>query len=116
MPDYYPARRTAEMAGLTRRQLAWWDDCGYVEAYRGKGNARFYDRKQVALLRVLGGLRAKGFSLQRIRKLLPQIVAAVDGGAPYILVAGRKAHAVKDRNLLAVAAKARSSVYVVDVT
>lgn len=57
------------MAGITPRQLQWWDERGVVVPAR-EGHRRLYSMEDLAEIAVICQLRRKGFSLQRVRKVM----------------------------------------------
>jgi DNA-binding transcriptional MerR regulator len=69
MIDSYTSSQVSERTGLTPRQLQWWDEQGIVMPAR-QGHRRLYSAKDLAELAILSDLRRRGFSLQRIRKMI----------------------------------------------
>jgi DNA-binding transcriptional MerR regulator len=69
MSQSFTSSQVSERTGLTPRQLQWWDEQGIVAPAR-EGHRRLYSPKDLAELAVLCDLRNRGFSLQRIRKML----------------------------------------------
>lgn len=69
MNQSFTSSQVSERTGLTPRQLQWWDEQGIVIPAR-KGHHRVYSSKDLAELAVLSDLRRRGFSLQRIRKMI----------------------------------------------
>jgi DNA-binding transcriptional MerR regulator len=69
MIDSYTSSQVSERTGLTPRQLQWWDEQGIVVPAR-QGHRRLYSAKDLAELAILSDLRRRGFSLQRIRKMM----------------------------------------------
>jgi DNA-binding transcriptional MerR regulator len=69
MNQSFTSSQVSERTGLTPRQLQWWDEQGIVVPAR-QGHRRLYSAKDLAELAVLCDLRQRGFSLQRIRKLM----------------------------------------------
>jgi DNA-binding transcriptional MerR regulator len=69
MIDSYSSSQVSERTGLTPRQLQWWDEQGIVVPAR-QGHRRLYSAKDLAELAILSDLRRRGFSLQRIRKMI----------------------------------------------
>ncbi len=65
----FTSSQVSERTGLTPRQLQWWDEQGIVVPVR-EGHRRLYSTKDLAELAILCDLRRRGFSLQRIRKML----------------------------------------------
>jgi DNA-binding transcriptional MerR regulator len=57
------------IAGLTGRQLQWWDERGLITPAR-QGHRRLYDWNQLVTAAVIAQLRRRGFSLQRIRRVI----------------------------------------------
>ena len=69
MNQSFTSSQVSERTGLTPRQLQWWDEQGIVVPER-QGHRRLYSSKDLAELAVLCDLRQRGFSLQRIRKMI----------------------------------------------
>ncbi|MGH9580380.1 MAG: MerR family transcriptional regulator [Terriglobales bacterium] len=65
----FTSRQVVELTGITLRQLQWWDERGIVVPER-EGRRRLYRMDDVAAIAVIAELRAKGFSLQRVRKVV----------------------------------------------
>ncbi len=63
------SRQVVALTGITPRQLQWWDERGIVRPAR-EGRRRLYTMDEVAAIAVIAELRAKGFSLQRVRKVV----------------------------------------------
>jgi DNA-binding transcriptional MerR regulator len=57
------------LTGITGRQLQWWDERGVVEPGR-QGHRRIYSWDQLVTAAVICQLRRRGFSLQRVRKVI----------------------------------------------
>ena len=74
-PDLSPVGRTytstdvARIAGVSLRQLQWWDEKKVVSP-RHEGHKRIYLPAEVIEITVIAELRRKGFSLQKIRRVL----------------------------------------------
>ena len=58
-----------ELTGITARQLQWWDEQGIVVPAR-EGHCRLYSHADLAEVAVVCQLRKKGFSLQRVRRVM----------------------------------------------
>ena len=69
MKESFTSSQVSERTGLTPRQLQWWDEQGIVAPAR-QGHRRLYSAKDLAELAILSDLRRRGFSLQRIRKMI----------------------------------------------
>src|SRR3954454_24169379 len=74
-PDLVPGQRTytstdvASIAQVSLRQLQWWDERKVVSP-RHEGHKRIYLPEEVIEITVIAELRRKGFSLQKIRRVL----------------------------------------------
>jgi DNA-binding transcriptional MerR regulator len=74
-PDFSPTQRTytstdvARIAQVSLRQLQWWDERKVVSP-RHEGHKRIYLTEEVVEITVIAELRRKGFSLQKIRRVL----------------------------------------------
>jgi len=74
-PESTPMDRTstsadvARLASVSLRQLQWWDEQKVVSP-RHEGHRRIYSPAEVVEITVIAELRRKGFSLQKIRRVL----------------------------------------------
>lgn len=59
----------ARISGVSLRQLQWWDERNVVSP-RQDGHRRVYAPDEVVEVSVIAALRKKGFSLQKIRRVL----------------------------------------------
>jgi len=57
------------LTGITARQLQWWDERGIVAPGR-RGHRRVYTWDELVTVAVICQLRRRGFSLQRMRKVI----------------------------------------------
>ena len=82
-----------ELTGITPRQLQWWDERRVVVPAR-EGHRRLYSMEDLAEVAVICQLRRKGFSLQRVRKVMrflqrefgKRLADAVSGTSEYHLL------------------------------
>jgi DNA-binding transcriptional MerR regulator len=65
----YSSTDVAQLAGVSLRQLQWWDEQKVVSP-RHEGHKRLYALEEVVEVSVIAELRRKGFSLQKIRRVL----------------------------------------------
>jgi DNA-binding transcriptional MerR regulator len=65
----YNSLEVARICGVSLRQLQWWDERNVVSP-RQDGHKRIYSRDEVVEISVIAELRRKGFSLQKIRRVL----------------------------------------------
>jgi DNA-binding transcriptional MerR regulator len=68
-PERYTSGEVARIAGVSLRQLQWWDERNVVSP-RQEGHRRVYAQLEVVEVSVIAELRRKGFSLQKIRRVL----------------------------------------------
>ena len=71
LPDseQYTSTDVARICGVSLRQLQWWDERNVVSP-RQDGHKRVYLAQEVLEVSVIAELRRKGFSLQKIRRVL----------------------------------------------
>ncbi len=65
----YTSSDVARIASVSLRQLQWWDERKVVSP-RHEGHRRIYLAAEVVEITVIAELRRKGFSLQKIRRVL----------------------------------------------
>jgi DNA-binding transcriptional MerR regulator len=65
----YNSSEVARICGVSLRQLQWWDE-RHVVSPRHDGHKRMYLAEEVVEISVIAELRRKGFSLQKIRRVL----------------------------------------------
>jgi DNA-binding transcriptional MerR regulator len=65
----YTSVDVARIAQVSLRQLQWWDERKVVSP-RHEGHKRIYLAEEVVEITVIAELRRKGFSLQKIRRVL----------------------------------------------
>jgi DNA-binding transcriptional MerR regulator len=97
MDERFTSNQVLQLTGITPRQLQWWDEQGLVVPARD-GRNRLYSIEDLAEIAVLCQLRRKGFSLQRVRKIMrflqrelgKRLVETVTEGADYHLLTDGK--------------------------
>ena len=67
--EAYTSSDVARIANVSLRQLQWWDERNVVSP-RQDGHRRVYLPQEVIEVSVIAELRRKGFSLQKIRRVL----------------------------------------------
>src|ERR1041385_8137970 len=65
----YSSVEVSTLASVSLRQLQWWDERKVVSP-RHEGHRRVYYPAEVIEITVIAELRRKGFSLQKIRRVL----------------------------------------------
>jgi len=69
MQDRFTSREVVALTGISLRQLQWWDERGIVVPARD-GHRRLYSFEDLSEVAVICELRRRGFSLQRVRKVV----------------------------------------------
>src|SRR5712671_822513 len=93
----FTSSQVIAITGITPRQLQWWDERGLIVPAR-EGRNRLYSIDDVAEVAVLCQLRKKGFSLQRVRKIMryiqrelgKRLIETVTAGSDYHLLTDGK--------------------------
>ena len=93
MTDRYTSAQVIGLTGISARQLQWWDERKVVVPAR-EGHRRLYSLDDVAEIAVICDLRRRGFSLQRVRKVIrlllrefqKRLVETVSGHSEYHLL------------------------------
>jgi DNA-binding transcriptional MerR regulator len=89
----FSTRDVIRLTGITARQLQWWDERGIVIPSR-QGHRRTYSFEDLTEVAVICELRRKGFSLQRMRKVVrflqkefsKRLAETVSGSSSYHLL------------------------------
>ncbi len=92
----FTSRQVVELTGVTPRQLQWLDERGIIVPAR-EGHRRLYSFQDLAEIAVIGELRRRGFSLQRVRKVMrflqkelgQRLVETVEGAKYHLLTDGK---------------------------
>jgi DNA-binding transcriptional MerR regulator len=69
MQREFTSNEVIALTGITARQLQWWDERGIVAPGR-RGHRRIYSWDNLVTVAVICELRLRGFSLQRMRKVI----------------------------------------------
>ncbi len=69
MDARFTSSEVMTLTGISARQLQWWDERGIVVPAR-EGHRRLYSPDDVVEISVICDLRRRGFSLQRVRKVV----------------------------------------------
>ena len=69
MQTTFTSREVVHLTGISLRQLQWWDERGIVVPAR-KGHMRMYSLDDLAEIAVICELRERGFSLQKVRRVV----------------------------------------------
>jgi len=95
MKQSYTSSQVSQRTGLTPRQLQWWDEQGIVVPAR-QGHRRLYSAEDLAELSILSDLRRRGFSLQRVRRMMALLRREFGRRLADLLGRGRDLHLLTD--------------------
>ena len=93
MKTQFTSREVVKLTGITPRQLQWWDERGIVVPERD-GRRRLFSMEDLSEIAVICELRERGFSLQRMRKVVrflqhefgKRLAETVSGASEYHLL------------------------------
>jgi DNA-binding transcriptional MerR regulator len=93
MQESFTSQDVIRLTGITARQLQWWDERGIVVPAR-QGHRRVYSFEDLTEVAVICELRSKGFSLQRMRRVVrflqkefsKRLAETVSGSSSYHLL------------------------------
>lgn len=91
----YSSSEVSDVAGVSLRQLQWWDERKVVSP-RHEGHRRVYYPAEVIEITVIAELRRKGFSLQKIRRVLRFLQREMGRRLSEVLQANSDLHLVTD--------------------
>lgn len=100
-PDLTQGTRTftstdvARIAAVSLRQLQWWDERKVVSP-RHEGHRRVYLAEEVVEITMIAELRRKGFSLQKIRRVLRFLQREMGKRLADVLAGGSNLHLLTD--------------------
>jgi len=121
----YTSSDVSDIAGVSLRQLQWWDEQRVVSP-RHEGHKRIYLAEEVLEITVIAELRRKGFSLQKIRRVLRflqrevgrRLGEVLSGEAEYHLVTDGRSIYLEDRQerIIDILKNARQPMFLVCVS
>jgi len=91
----YSSSEVSTVAGVSLRQLQWWDERKVVSP-RHEGHRRIYFPAEVIEITVIAELRRKGFSLQKIRRVLRFLQREMGKRLAEVMQASSHLHLVTD--------------------
>jgi DNA-binding transcriptional MerR regulator len=109
MQDRFTSQEVITLAGITPRQLQWWDERGVVKPER-EGHRRLYSMNHLTEVAVICELRRKGFSLQGVRKVLRFLDRELGKGLAEIVNRNSDYHLLTDGKHLFLETSARQIV------
>ena len=123
--EVFTSGEVAEISGVSLRQLQWWDEQNVVSP-KQDGHRRVYEPHEVVEVSVIAELRRKGFSLQRIRRVVRylhremsrKLSEALLGDAEMHLLTDGKAVYLEDKpeRIIEIMKAARQPMFLVCVT
>lgn len=97
------------LTGITARQLQWWDERALIRPVR-QGHRRLYNWDQLVTASVIRQLRRRGFSLERVRKLVALLEREFSTSLAATVRAGSEYHLLTDGTHLYLRTSARQIV------
>jgi DNA-binding transcriptional MerR regulator len=91
----YTSSDVSRIAQVSLRQLQWWDERKVVSP-RHEGHKRVYNPEEVVEVTVIAELRRKGFSLQKIRRVLRFLQKEMGKRLHEVLAGENDVHLVTD--------------------
>lgn len=91
----YSSSEVARIARVSLRQLQWWDE-RHVVSPRHQGHRRMYTAEEVLEVTVIAELRKKGFSLQKLRRVLRYLQKDMDRRLSDVLAGDANLHLLTD--------------------
>jgi DNA-binding transcriptional MerR regulator len=111
----YSSSEVAQVAAVSLRQLQWWDERKVVSP-RHEGHRRIYFPAEVIEITVIAELRRKGFSLQKIRRVLRFLQKEMGRRLAEVMQASSDLHLVTDGKSIDILKNARQPMFLVCVT
>jgi DNA-binding transcriptional MerR regulator len=109
MQEQFTSREVAKLTGTTLRQLQWLDERRIVAPAR-EGHRRLYSMRDLTELAVISELRRRGFSLQRVRKVMRFLQKEFGKRLAETVSSGSEYHLLTDGNTLYLETSARQIV------
>src|SRR5579859_3454 len=109
MDEKFTSRQVGAFTGISPRQLQWWDEQGIVSPAR-QGRNRLYSMADLTEISVICELRAKGFSLQRVRKVIRFLQREMGKRLVETLSAGGELHLLTDGRRIYLETSARQVI------
>ena len=95
MPKQFSSQQVVRLTGISPRQLQWWDEQGIVCPARD-GRNRTYSLADLTEVSVICELRRKGFSLQRVRKVMRFLQRELGKRLVETVITGSEVHLLTD--------------------
>lgn len=121
----YSSTAVSRLSGVSLRQLQWWDEQKVV-CPRHEGHRRLYSLERLVEVSVIAELRKKGFSLQKIRRVLRFLQREMTKRLEevlnpesdlFLLTDGKNIHMEQDRDrMIELLKSAKQAMFVVAVS
>ncbi len=121
----YSSSEVARIARVSLRQLQWWDERDVVSP-RHQGHRRRYKAEEVLEVTMIAELRRKGFSLQKLRRVMRflqkdmnrRLSEVLDGGSSLHLLTDGRSIYLEDRQerVIDILKSARQPMFLVCVS
>jgi len=109
MQQEFTSSDVIALTGITARQLQWWDERGIVTPAR-HGHRRIYTWDELVTVAVICQLRRRGFSLQRMRKVIAFLQQEFGTSLAATVAASSEYHLLTDGTHLYLRTSARQVV------
>lgn len=115
--EQYSTGDVSRIAGVTLRQLQWWDEQGVVEADI-VGHRRLYSPSQLREIQIIAVMRRKGLTLPAVRsvraKYRRRYGRSLGLCEDVLVIGGGDIHEVPMEDLWDVIARSKGPIYVID--
>src|SRR6266536_2619910 len=111
MQGSFTSQDVIRLTGITGRQLQWWDERGIVVPAR-EGHRRVYSFEDLTEVAVICELRRRGFSLQRVRKVIRFLQREFSKRLAETVTAGSEYHLLTDGRTLYLETSPQQIVYI----
>lgn len=79
MRNVFSPKDVAAIVGISYRQIQYWDSSGFIRpSIRRRGRYRGYTFQDLILLKIASDLRARGMSIQRLRKVIASVARLIE--------------------------------------
>ena len=105
----FSSNQVAALTGISLRQLQWWDERGIVSPARD-GRNRLYSLADLTEISVICELRDRGFSLQRVRRVIRFLQREMGKRLVETVGSGSEVHLLTDGRRIYVETSARQVI------
>ena len=105
----FSSNQVVALTGISLRQLQWWDERGLVSPAR-EGRNRLYSLADLTEISVICELRERGFSLQRVRRVIRFLQREMGKRLVETVGSGSEVHLLTDGRRIYVETSARQVI------